>query len=221
MWIFFNLYLFYTGLLLEAIWWFKNIKRKNLQEFAKERFLYALFSQGILTFWYWLITESSAFKQYWNEKIYFRRRCYLFDGIGLLDDSEKPSIKVSTRVLYQGSYKLLGQNHYYQGLLYKWFNISKILTLLFPMHPFSTPWKHLVLERGCIRNKWVKNSYSVRNSWKFMERKEAATGGVLYKKVFLKISQNSQEKTCARASSFNIKRENFGTGAFLWILVNF
>ena len=54
-----------------------------------------------------------------------------------------------------------------------------------------------------------------------MERKEAATGGVLYKKVFLKISQNSQEKTFARASSFNIKRENFGTGAFLWILVNF
>ena len=27
---------------------------------------------------------------------------------------------------------------------------------------------------------------------------EAATGGVLYKKVFLKISLNSQENTCAR-----------------------
>ena len=29
---------------------------------------------------------------------------------------------------------------------------------------------------------------------------EAATAGVLYKKVFLKISQNSQENTCSRAS---------------------
>ena len=168
-----------------------------------------------------MITESSAFKQYWNEKIYFRRWFYLFDGIGLLDDSEKSLIKIYSRVLYQGSCKLLGRNHYCQGLLYKWFNISKNLTLLFPMHPFSTPWKHLGLEKGCIGNKWVKNSYSVRNSWKFMERKEAATGGVLYKKVFLKISQNSQENTCARASSFNIERGNFGTGVFLWILGNF
>ena len=29
---------------------------------------------------------------------------------------------------------------------------------------------------------------------------EAATGGVLQKKVFLKVSQNSQENTCARVS---------------------
>ena len=29
---------------------------------------------------------------------------------------------------------------------------------------------------------------------------EAATGGVLYEKVFLEISQNSQENTCARVS---------------------
>ena len=29
---------------------------------------------------------------------------------------------------------------------------------------------------------------------------EAGTGGVLYKQVFLKISQNSQENTCARVS---------------------
>ena len=33
--------------------------------------------------------------------------------------------------------------------------------------------------------------------------KEAATTGVLWKKVFLEISQNSQEKTCARASFLN------------------
>ena len=33
-----------------------------------------------------------------------------------------------------------------------------------------------------------------------MGNAEAATGGVLYKKVFLKISINSQENTCARVS---------------------
>ena len=32
---------------------------------------------------------------------------------------------------------------------------------------------------------------------------EAATRGVLWKKVFLEISQNSQENTCARVSFFN------------------
>ena len=32
---------------------------------------------------------------------------------------------------------------------------------------------------------------------------EAATGGVLLEKVFLKISQSSQENTCARGSFFN------------------
>ena len=35
---------------------------------------------------------------------------------------------------------------------------------------------------------------------------EAATGGVLYKKVFLKIYQNSQGKTCVRVSVL-IKKE--------------
>ena len=32
---------------------------------------------------------------------------------------------------------------------------------------------------------------------------EAATRGVLCKRVFLKVSQNSQENTCARVSFFN------------------
>ena len=34
-------------------------------------------------------------------------------------------------------------------------------------------------------------------------RKEAATGGVLSKKVFLEILYNSQGNTCARVSFFN------------------
>ena len=41
---------------------------------------------------------------------------------------------------------------------------------------------------------------------------EAATRGVLWKKVFLGTSQNSQGNTCAGDS---------GTGVFLWILRNF
>ena len=59
---------------------------------------------------------------------------------------------------------------------------------------------------------------------------EAATRGVLCKKVFLEISQNSQENTCDRVSfliklqawalQFYLKRDS-GTGIFLWILWNF
>ena len=49
---------------------------------------------------------------------------------------------------------------------------------------------------------------------------EAATKGVLHKKLFLKILQNSQENTCARVSYFNkvacnfIKIRDSGTQAF-------
>ena len=38
---------------------------------------------------------------------------------------------------------------------------------------------------------------------------EAATGGVLWKKVFLEISENSQENACARVS-FLIKFQVWG-----------
>ena len=58
---------------------------------------------------------------------------------------------------------------------------------------------------------------------------ETATVGVLWKKVFLKISQNSQENTSARCP-FLIKKDlrpatvlkrDSGTDVFLWILRNF
>ena len=55
---------------------------------------------------------------------------------------------------------------------------------------------------------------------------EAATRGVLWKKVLLKISQNLQENTCARASFLiklqakACKKRDSGTGVFLWILWN-
>ena len=52
------------------------------------------------------------------------------------------------------------------------------------------------------------------------ENTEAATGGVLLKKVFLKISHNSQENICVRVS-FLIKLQDSGTGVFLWILQKF
>ena len=47
---------------------------------------------------------------------------------------------------------------------------------------------------------------------------EAVTGGVLWKNMFVKTSQNSQENTCLGVS-FLIKLNN--TGVFLWILWNF
>ena len=51
---------------------------------------------------------------------------------------------------------------------------------------------------------------------------EAVTKGVLLIKVFLEISKNSQESTCARVS-FLIKLQAWGsgTGVLLWILRNF
>ena len=58
---------------------------------------------------------------------------------------------------------------------------------------------------------------------------EAATRGALCKKVFLEISQNSQENNCARvcfliklqARPATLLKKGSGTGVFLWILWNF
>ena len=52
---------------------------------------------------------------------------------------------------------------------------------------------------------------------KFMNFSEAATGGVLWKKLFSKISQYSQE-SCRPATL--LKRDS-NTGVFLWIWRNF
>ena len=49
---------------------------------------------------------------------------------------------------------------------------------------------------------------------------EAATGGVLYKKVLLEILKNLQENTRARVSATLLKRES-RAGVFLSILQNF
>ena len=64
---------------------------------------------------------------------------------------------------------------------------------------------------------WI-NIYSiciaiVRIEWLLERRSEAAARGVLWKKVFLEISQNSLENTCARVS-FLIKLQASG---FFWI----
>ena len=52
---------------------------------------------------------------------------------------------------------------------------------------------------------------------KFMNFSEAATGGVLWKKLFLKISQYSQEN-CRPAT---LLETDSNTGVFLWILLDF
>ena len=49
---------------------------------------------------------------------------------------------------------------------------------------------------------------------------EAATGGFRSKKVFLQISQNSQENILS-ASPATLSKKNSDTGVFLWILRNF
>ena len=54
-----------------------------------------------------------------------------------------------------------------------------------------------------VSNFWTEFLDELTNIWKKIitpELSEAATGGVLSKKVFLDISQNSQENTYARAS---------------------
>ena len=56
---------------------------------------------------------------------------------------------------------------------------------------------------------------------------EAATGGILQEKMFLEISQNSQENTCARVSILNVAsglQLNYNidssTSVSLWIFQN-
>ena len=49
-------------------------------------------------------------------------------------------------------------------------------------------------------------------------QKQSAVG-VMEKKVFLEMSQQSQENNCARVTFFeSFRKINSGTGVFLWIL---
>ena len=89
-----------------------------------------------------------------------------------------------------------------------------VLTRLFPMHPFSTPWKHQKTVRfSDIFRGWKKgalktNGLIERYPRKFLFQRTAfslqsicfrsSRRGVLYEKVFFEISQNSQENTCGR-----------------------
>ena len=89
-----------------------------------------------------------------------------------------------------------------------------VLTRLFPMHPFSTPWKHQKTVRfSDIFRGWRKgalrtNGLIERYPRKFLFQRTAfslqsicfrsSRRGVLYEKVFFEISQNSQENTCGR-----------------------
>ena len=55
---------------------------------------------------------------------------------------------------------------------------------------------------------------------KLVLQAEAVAQRCFVKKMFLEISQNSQENTSARVSFFN-KVADSGTDVFLWILQNF
>ena len=64
------------------------------------------------------------------------------------------------------------------------------------------------------------SSFDLKQDKHFYLNSEAATRGVLWKKVFLEISKNSQENTHARVP-FLIKLQASGSGTGVWILRNF
>ena len=120
------------------------------------------------------------------------------------------------------------------------------LNYFIPTFHFFTPWKRqknpLVfwrfqeVKKWNIGLKWVKLyvvsvigiSCKIKHT-KWYKMSEAPARGVLWKKVFLKLSKNSQENTCARVS-FLIKlqasglrlywKRDSGTGVFLWIEIS-
>ena len=68
------------------------------------------------------------------------------------------------------------------------------VTCIMKQHQLSLTLLHFGRSRNsCFKDNLKKNLYVASFS-------EAATRGVLYKKVFLEFSQSSQENTCARAS---------------------
>ena len=96
----------------------------------------------------------------------------------------------------------------------------------------STTWK----KENKFESKKKKNFFffkklflwTISNFWSTVFNTKPATGIVLWKKVLLKISQNSQENTCIRVS-FLITSQAWGNFIkvilaqviFLWILRNF
>ena len=79
-------------------------------------------------------------KYYKFELKFFKFKCFLWKCIVLgLNPFE-------ANVLFLYTLKCLHQR------------CSDVLTYLFPMHPFSTPWKHQNVEKGCIKNKWEEKT---------------------------------------------------------------
>ena len=81
-----------------------------------------------------------------------------------------------------------------------------------------------------VKNHITKYNTNVRLMWQMQSHlTEAVSRRCSIKKVFLEISQNSQENTCARvsfliklqASVCNIIKKETLTGVFLWALQNF
>ena len=86
-----------------------------------------------------------------------------------------------------------------------------------------------ILKNSCKRHFLTWSMSDICRSKKKINAAEAATRGALCKKVFLEISQNSQENACARVSLLiqlqvepcnYIKKESL-PDVFLWILLNF
>ena len=73
------------------------------------------------------------------------------------------------------------------------------------LHDLTSRVKFYQWKKAKSRTKLLqeKSSLSQNNSIKQKKDSEAATGGVLLKKLFLKALQNSQEHTSAKVSFFN------------------
>ena len=93
-----------------------------------------------------------------------------------------------------------------------WVNLSRALRIL----PKNNLKKHQILfwffknlYRKSSKERIIRTNYNMVAStiwqifYKFLIFSGAATRGILWKKMFLEISQNAQEKTCARVSFFN------------------
>ena len=130
--------------------------------------------------------------------------------------SEQPSLRTSEEAFEFFFLKIEG----FQKLSCNWLKLQKTV-LLFQKNYWPLNCQNCV----SFRSSCWKNFLTVAFQYEIFLAEAAIRRSV--RKVFLKISQNSQENTCARISFLRqlqakacniIKKRNSGTGVFLWIL---
>ena len=97
-----------------------------------------------------------------------------------------------------------------QWTQYKILSVLELLTVKYLLHFKCSQFKHSKKYQLIY---WYGHFVERTVSAEFRAVTDAATRGVLWKKVFLEISQNSQENTCARVL-FLIKLQGSGLQLF-------